>query len=72
LLDRTLHSRRKASAYGPDYNGSVRLEKHSWLANVPSGLGHGGVVDIVANVLDIPARVADAVEKVLTRSSMIE
>jgi two-component system chemotaxis response regulator CheB len=47
-------------------------EASSLVYGMPQAALDAGVVDIVANVLDIPARVADAVEMVLTRSLMIE
>lgn len=47
-------------------------EASSLVYGMPQAALDAGVVDIVTNPLDIPARVADAVEMVLTRPLIIE
>jgi two-component system chemotaxis response regulator CheB len=44
-------------------------EESSLIYGMPKAALDAGVVDIVANTLDMPARIASAVEMVLTRQS---
>jgi two-component system chemotaxis response regulator CheB len=47
-------------------------EASSLVYGMPKAAVEAGVVDIVADILDIPARIADAVEIVLARSLAVE
>lgn len=47
-------------------------ETSSLVYRMPKATLEAGVVDIVADILDIPARIADAVEIVLARSLVVE
>ena len=47
-------------------------ETSSLVYGMPKATLEAGVVDIVAGILDIPARIADAVEIVLARSLAVE
>jgi two-component system chemotaxis response regulator CheB len=47
-------------------------EASSLVYGMPKAALDAGVVDFVANVVDMPARIASAVEMVVTRSSAIE
>ena len=47
-------------------------EASSLVYGMPKAAVEAGVVDIVADIMDIPARIADAVEIVLARSLVVE